>query len=102
LLRYLVANSGRALSREELLANVWRISPHGLPTRTIDMHVARLREKLRDNSDDPQVLVTVRGKGYMFHPCDDPSHEGVNTEYGIQNSECRSDVRIRPADGHSF
>jgi DNA-binding response OmpR family regulator len=66
LLRYLAICSDRAVSRDELLANVWRISPEGLPTRTIDMHVARLREKLRDNSAEPQVLLTVRGKGYMF------------------------------------
>ena len=66
LLRYLAANAERAVTRDELLANVWRITPDGLPTRTIDMHVARLREKLRDDSADPQVLLTVRGKGYMF------------------------------------
>jgi DNA-binding response OmpR family regulator len=66
LLRYLVNNAERAVTRDELLANVWRISPDGLPTRTIDMHVARLREKLRDDSDEPQILLTVRGKGYMF------------------------------------
>lgn len=66
LLRYLAANAGRAIAREEILANVWRISPRGISTRTIDMHVARLREKLRDDSEDPQVLLTVRGKGYML------------------------------------
>ena len=44
----------RAIAREELLANVWRINPDGLPTRTIDMHVARLREKLRDDPGDPR------------------------------------------------
>ncbi|MFT7643316.1 MAG: DNA-binding response OmpR family regulator [Pirellulaceae bacterium] len=66
LLRYLVNNRGRAIARDELLANVWRISPQGVSTRTIDMHVARLREKLRDNSGDAQILLTVRGKGYMF------------------------------------
>jgi DNA-binding response OmpR family regulator len=66
LLRYLVNNRGRAIARDELLANVWRISPPGVSTRTIDMHVARLREKLRDNSGDAQILLTVRGKGYMF------------------------------------
>lgn len=66
LLRYLVNHAGRAIGREELLANVWRIDPHGLPTRTIDMHVARLREKLRDDPEAPLVLLTVRGKGYMF------------------------------------
>lgn len=66
LLRYLAKNRGRAIARDELLANVWRISPKGVSTRTIDMHVARLREKLRDDPTDPHVLLTVRGKGYMF------------------------------------
>jgi DNA-binding response OmpR family regulator len=66
LLRYLAMNAGRAIDRDELLANVWRISPRGLSTRTIDMHVARLREKLRDDPASPQVVLTVRGKGYMF------------------------------------
>jgi DNA-binding response OmpR family regulator len=66
LLRYLAANAGRAVAREELLANVWRIPPRGVSTRTIDMHVTRLREKLRDDSAEPKVLLTVRGKGYMF------------------------------------
>ncbi len=66
LLRYLAANAGRAIAREELLANVWRIPPRGVSTRTIDMHVTRLREKLRDDSAEPAVLLTVRGKGYML------------------------------------
>jgi DNA-binding response OmpR family regulator len=72
LLRYLVRHSGRAISRDELLGNVWRISPQGVSTRTIDMHIARLREKLRDDPTSPQTLLTVRGKGYMFAT---PSHE---------------------------
>lgn len=66
LIRYLVMNAGRAIGRDEILANVWRINPDGLPTRTIDMHIARLREKLRDDGEDPRVLLTVRGVGYMF------------------------------------
>lgn len=66
LLRYLVTNSGRAISRDEILANVWRINPNGLATRTVDMHIARLREKLRDSSQSPAILLTVRGKGYMW------------------------------------
>lgn len=65
LLSYLVRNAGRAISREEILTRVWRLDPSGVQTRTIDMHVARLREKLRDGPE-PRVLVTVRGKGYMF------------------------------------
>jgi len=66
LLRYLVQNNGRPISRTEILENVWRIDAAGLDTRTIDMHVARLREKLRDNPQQPKILHTVRGKGYMF------------------------------------
>lgn len=66
LLQYLVGNSGRAISRDELLASVWQLSPKGISTRTIDMHIVRLREKLRDFSDSPRILLTVRGKGYMW------------------------------------
>jgi DNA-binding response OmpR family regulator len=66
LLRYLAANPGRAISRDEILSRVWRMNPNGVETRTIDMHVARLREKLRDDPAQPRVIVTVRGKGYMF------------------------------------
>ena len=63
LLRYLAVNPGRAIGRKEILARVWRVNPTGVETRTIDMHVARLREKLRDH--DASVIITVRGKGYM-------------------------------------
>ena len=66
LLRYFIVNPGRAISRDEILSRVWRIDPQGVSTRTIDMHVARLREKLRDTGDSPKVLQTVRGKGYML------------------------------------
>jgi DNA-binding response OmpR family regulator len=71
LLRYLAANAGRAISRDEILSRVWRMNPSGIETRTIDMHVARLREKLRDDPAQPNVVVTVRGKGYMFAPAGD-------------------------------
>jgi DNA-binding response OmpR family regulator len=66
LLRYLASNHTRAVSRDELLAHVWQIAPQGVTTRTIDMHVARLREKLRDDPARPAILLTVRGKGYKF------------------------------------
>jgi len=66
LLRYLVRNANRAVSREEILARVWGLSSGNIVTRTIDMHVARLREKLRDDPAQPAILITVRGKGYMF------------------------------------
>ena len=62
LMQYLVSNSGRAIARDELLRQVWGIDPKNIETRTIDMHVAHLREKLGDHASE--VLVTVRGKGY--------------------------------------
>ena len=65
LLRYLAVNAGRAISREEILQRVWRLDPRKLETRTIDMHIAHLREKLHDTAVEPRVLLTVRGKGYM-------------------------------------
>ena len=66
IVRYLAQNAGRAVSRDEILARVWRIDAGRVYTRTIDMHVARLREKLGDDSADPQIILTVRGKGYMW------------------------------------
>lgn len=72
LLRYLAANQGRAISRKEILSRVWRVDPSGMETRAIDMQVARLREKIRDDSAEPRVIVTVRGKGYMFAGGEEP------------------------------
>jgi DNA-binding response OmpR family regulator len=66
LLSYLARNAGRAISREEILTRVWRLNPKRIETRTIDMHIANLRQKLRDDPEQPTVLLTVRGKGYMF------------------------------------
>jgi DNA-binding response OmpR family regulator len=66
LLRYLAAHSTRIISREEILARVWRLDPKGVTTRTIDMHIARLREKLRDDAAQPRILLTLRGRGYRF------------------------------------
>lgn len=66
LLRYLAANAGRAISRAEILQRVWRLDPTRLETRTIDMHVANLREKLGDDPRTPKALLTVRGRGYMW------------------------------------
>jgi len=66
LLRYLAANPGRAVSREEILSRVWGIEPTGVETRTIDMHIVRLREKIHDDPAEPRVILTVRGLGYML------------------------------------
>ncbi len=66
LLEYLASNSGRAVSREELLTRVWKVDARGLQTRTVDMAIARLRELLGDDPASPTVIVTVRAKGYML------------------------------------
>ncbi len=67
LLRYLAANPGRPVSRDEILQHVWHLDPRRLITRTIDMHIANLRGKLHDDPGNPKVLLTVRGQGYMFN-----------------------------------
>jgi DNA-binding response OmpR family regulator len=64
ILRYLAAHSERAVDRDELLQRVWGLDPRNIETRTVDMHIARLREKLGDA--DGSVIRTVRGKGYML------------------------------------
>jgi DNA-binding response OmpR family regulator len=66
LLHYLACHAGRAVSRDELLARVWGLNPSGITTRTIDMHIARLREKLHDDPGSPRIVLTVRGQGYMI------------------------------------
>ncbi|KIG15687.1 Phosphate regulon transcriptional regulatory protein PhoB (SphR) [Enhygromyxa salina] len=66
LLGYLAKHPARAVSRDEILSQVWHLNPARFQSRTIDMHVARLREKLRDNKSAPHIIVTVRGKGYML------------------------------------
>jgi len=68
LLQYLLKHAARAVPRDELLARVWHLNPQAVETRTVDMHVARLREKLRDNAADPRIIVTLRGRGYQFNP----------------------------------
>jgi DNA-binding response OmpR family regulator len=65
LLRYLIERSGASIPREELLSAVWGYASSTL-TRTIDMHVSSLREKLEENPKRPELIVTVAGVGYKF------------------------------------
>jgi len=67
---YLAANPGRAVSRDELLQRVWGLDPRGTHTRTVDMTIARIRETLDDDPNEPKVIQTVRGKGYMLVAAD--------------------------------
>lgn len=68
LLRYLASHSGRTISRDELLSQVWHLNPARILTRTVDMHISNLRKKLRDPAEQPSVLLTVLGEGYLFVP----------------------------------
>ena len=67
LLRYLIDHRGKTIPREELLESVWQYQP-GVSSRTIDVHVAWLRQKLEDTPQHPKHIHTVRGVGYRFSP----------------------------------
>jgi two-component system alkaline phosphatase synthesis response regulator PhoP len=65
LLQYFVEHRGATLSRDELLREVWEYG--GLPTtRTVDVHVAWLRQKIEKDPKSPQLILTVVGLGYKF------------------------------------
>lgn len=66
LLRYLAARRERAVDRRELLRQLWDCDPKGIRTRSVDMAVLRLREKLEEDPSEPRFVVTVRGKGYAL------------------------------------
>lgn len=69
LLGYLAANRERPVSREELLAKVWGYAKTmHIETRTVDIHLAKLRRKLEPDPANPRYLVTVRGAGYRLVP----------------------------------
>jgi DNA-binding response OmpR family regulator len=72
ILRYLFANRDRVIDRRELLQRVWRYDPSGIETRTVDMHIARLRDKLESDSSAPRIIITVRGKGYQLSDAVEP------------------------------
>ncbi|MEM7227519.1 MAG: response regulator transcription factor [Planctomycetota bacterium] len=66
ILRYLAVNRARAVDRDELLHRVWGLDPKGIRTRTVDMTVARLREKIEPDPTQPTLVRTIRGKGYVL------------------------------------
>ena len=67
ILQYLKANSERPVSREELLNRVWGYAKNlQLETRTVDIHIAKLRRKIEPDPAHPRYLLTVRGAGYRL------------------------------------
>jgi two-component system, OmpR family, alkaline phosphatase synthesis response regulator PhoP len=65
LLRYLVDRRGTVVARNELLQAVWQYQSE-ISTRTVDVHVSWLRQKLEENPQSPKYIQTVRGTGYIF------------------------------------
>jgi len=65
LLRHFIAHRGATLSRDELLSDVWGYDEMPL-TRTVDVHVAGLRQKIEPNPRLPEYILTVHGLGYKF------------------------------------
>lgn len=65
LIRYLVAHANDPVSRDALLENVWRYE-YSTNTRTVDVHISKLRGKIEMQPEDPRYLVTLHGVGYML------------------------------------
>jgi len=65
LLRYFIERAGSTIPRSELLRSIWGYGENTL-TRTVDMHVASLRDKLENDPKHPELIVTVAGVGYKF------------------------------------
>lgn len=65
LLRCLIDHRGQVMSREQILQRVWREQPF-ITVRTVDVHMAWLRQKLETEPQSPRHLLTVRGEGYRF------------------------------------
>jgi len=65
LLKFLMENEGKVFAREKLLEELWGYD-NFVDTRTVDVHIRRLRTKIEENPSKPRYIVTVRGKGYKF------------------------------------
>jgi two-component system response regulator RegX3 len=65
LLEFLVRNAGRVLTRGQLIDRVWGADYFG-DTKTLDVHIKRIRSRIEEQPSEPVMLVTVRGLGYRF------------------------------------
>ena len=65
LIRYLLSAGGEPVSRDELLEKVWRYE-YSTNTRTVDVHISKLRAKIELHPDDPRYLITLHGVGYLL------------------------------------
>ncbi len=65
IMKYLIENKDKVVTRKELLENVWNMNPD-IETRTVDNFIARLRKRFEDDPSNPKNIVSVRSAGYMF------------------------------------
>lgn len=65
IIEYLLSNVNKPISRDDMLQKVWRYE-YSTNTRTVDVHISKLRAKIEINPDDPKYLVTLHGVGYML------------------------------------
>ena len=65
LLHYLTQNPGRVLTREQIIDRIWGHDYFG-DTKTLDVHIKRIREKIEKNPNNPEIIQTIRGLGYKF------------------------------------
>ena len=66
IVQHFAANPNRIIGRDELYKAVWNETMSELGTRTVDMHIAKLRSKIELNAAEPQIIKTVRGAGYKY------------------------------------
>ncbi len=81
-IRYLSQHTERPVTREELLTKVWGYSADmDIETRTVDIHIAKIRKKIECDAKDPQFLLTVRGAGYKLALSTDPAPTSPKTSF---------------------
>ena len=68
LLVYLASSPRQVFTRGQILEHVWGSSSDWQDPSTVTVHIRRLRQKIEDNADDPQIILTVWGRGYRFEP----------------------------------
>jgi DNA-binding response OmpR family regulator len=65
ILRYFISRKGEIISRDDLLSQIWGYETFPY-TRTIDAHIAKLRQKIEDKPEEPKLIITIHGIGYKF------------------------------------
>jgi len=65
LLEFLMRNAGKVMTRNQLIDRVWGSDYYG-DTKTLDVHIKRLRAKIEEDSTDPRIIQTIRGLGYKL------------------------------------